>query len=70
MKEKLLRLLQAKQEARTAKMKLVDGATDIEELRKLQKEVESIDAELRDIKHLLMPKPNCHLPMKMGPLGL
>ena len=57
MKEKLLKLLKAKQEARAAKMKLVDAAGEVEELRKLQKEVETIDTELRDIQAMIDELP-------------
>ena len=46
MKDKLLKLLKAKQEARAAKMKLVDEAKDVEELRGLQKEVERLMLKL------------------------
>lgn len=57
MKEKLMKLLKTKQEARAAKMKLVDAAGDVEELRKLQKEVDGIDAELRDIQAMIDELP-------------
>lgn len=57
MLEKLKKLLQTKQEARAAKMKEVDSATAIEELRKLQSEVEGIDAELRDIQAMIDELP-------------
>ena len=53
MKDKLLKLLKAKQEARAAKMKLVDEAKDVEELRELQKEVETLDAEIRDVQGMI-----------------
>lgn len=58
MKEKLLKMLNAKQEARAARMKLVDDAKEVEELRKLQKEVEDIDAEIREIQTMIdgLPK--------------
>lgn len=52
-----MKLLKAKQEARVAKMKLVDAAGDVEELRKLQKEVDGIDAELRDIQAMIDELP-------------
>jgi len=57
MKEKLLKLLKAKQEARSAKMKLADDCTDIKELRNIQKEVETLDAELRDIQTMIDELP-------------
>lgn len=57
MKEKLLKLLKAKQEARAAKMKLVDDTKEVDELRKLQKEVEGIDAEIRDIQAMIDELP-------------
>ena len=57
MKDKLLKLLKAKQEARAAKMKLVDEATDVKELRGLQKEVETLDAEIRDIQAMINELP-------------
>lgn len=53
MKEKLLKLLKAKQEARTAKMKLVDDSNDVAELRNLQKEVETLNTEIRDIQGMI-----------------
>jgi len=58
MKEKLLKLLKAKQEARAAKMKLADDCNDIKELRNIQKEVESLDAELRDIQAMIDELPD------------
>jgi len=57
MKDKLLKLLKAKQEARAAKMKLVDEATDVKELRGLQKEVETLDAEIRDVQGMIDELP-------------
>lgn len=57
MKEKLLKLLKAKQEARKAKMKLVDESNDVEELRKLQKEIETLNAEIRDIQGMIDELP-------------
>jgi HK97 family phage major capsid protein len=56
-KDKLLKLLKAKQEARAAKMKLVDEATDVKELRGLQKEVETLDAEIRDVQGMIDELP-------------
>lgn len=58
MKEKLLKLLKAKKEARTAKMKLVDESNDVEELRKLQKEIEDINKEIRDIQGMIDELPD------------
>lgn len=57
MKDKLMKLLQAKQEARTAKMKLVDSSNDVEELRKLQKEIDSLNSEIRDIQGMIDELP-------------
>jgi HK97 family phage major capsid protein len=58
MKEKLLKLLKAKQEARADKMKLADEVTDVKELRNIQKEVEALDAELRDIQAMIDELPD------------
>lgn len=57
MKDKLMKLLQTKQEARTAKMKLVDASNDVEELRGLQKEIESLNTEIRDIQGMIDELP-------------
>lgn len=53
MKEKLLKLLQTKQEARSAKMKLVDASNDVAELRNLQKEIDDLNTEIRDIQGMI-----------------
>ena len=57
MKDKLMKLLQAKQEARTAKMGLVDKSDNVEELRCLQKEIDGINAEIRDIEGMFEALP-------------
>lgn len=57
MKEKLLKLLKAKQEAREAKVKLGDDCTDIKELRDIQKEVEALDEEIRNIQSMIDELP-------------
>ena len=57
MREKLLKLLEKKQEERKAKMKLVDESNDVEELRKLQKEIEDINKEIRDIQAMIDELP-------------
>lgn len=58
MKDKLLKMLKVKQEARSAKMTEADKATTVEEIRALQKEVDAIDAELRDLQAMIdgLPK--------------
>lgn len=53
MKKKLLDLLKAKQEARTAKMKEVDKATEVAELRTLQTELAAIDEEIRSLQAMV-----------------
>jgi len=53
MKEKLLKLLKTKQEARAAKMKDVDKATEVAELRGYQTELESIDEEIRSLQAMI-----------------
>lgn len=53
MKEKLLKLLKAKQEARTAKLKDVDKATEVAELRGYQTELEAIDEEIRSFEAMI-----------------
>lgn len=57
MKEKLLKLLKAKQEARATKMKEVDKATEVAELRSLQKDVDTIDEEIRSIQAMIDELP-------------
>lgn len=57
MREKLLKLLKAKQETRAAKMKLADEVNSVEELRKIQKEIEGIDKEIRDIQSMIDELP-------------
>lgn len=57
MKDKLMKLLQAKQEARSAKMKLVDSSNDVEELRKLQKEIDGINEEIRSLQTMIDELP-------------
>lgn len=57
MKDKLMKLLQSKQEARSAKMKLVDTSNDVEELRNLQKEIDGLNAEIRDIQGMVDELP-------------
>lgn len=58
MKEKLLKLLKAKQEARTSKMGLVDKSDNVEELRGLQKEIDGLNAEIRDIQGMIDALPD------------
>jgi len=53
MKEKLMKLLKAKQDARAAKMKEVDKATEVSELRALQASVEAIDEEIRNLQSMI-----------------
>ena len=53
MKEKLMKLLKAKQEARAAKMKDVDKATEVAELRGYQTELEAIDEEIRSLQAMI-----------------
>lgn len=57
MKEKLMKLLKAKQDARSAKMKEVDKATEVAELRSLQAAVEAIDEEIRNIQSMIDELP-------------
>lgn len=58
MKEKLLKLLKAKQDARTAKIKLVDESNDVEELRNLHKEINNLNEEIRNIQSMIDELPN------------
>lgn len=53
MKAKLMAMLKAKQEARTAKMAAVDKSTDVTELRGLQGELEALDTEIRSIEGMI-----------------
>ncbi len=57
MLEKLKEFLRTKQEERAAKMKLVDSADNVEELRALQKEVEAIDEEIRSLQAMIDELP-------------
>lgn len=54
---KLKAMLKAKQEARAIKMKEVDKATEVAELRSLQTEVEGIDEEIREIETMIEELP-------------
>lgn len=65
MKEKLLKLLKAKQEARAAKMKDVDKATEVAELRGYQTELEAIDDEIRSLQAMIdeLPGEDATLPI-------
>lgn len=53
MKDKLMKLLKVKQEARAAKMKDVDKATEVAELRAYQTELEAIDEEIRSLQAMI-----------------
>lgn len=53
MLEKLKKFLKDKQDERTAKMKEVDKATEVTELRSLQAELEGIDAEIRSLEDMI-----------------
>ena len=57
MKKRLLALLKAKQEARAAKMKEVDKATEVTELRTLQTELADIDEEIRSLQSMIDDLP-------------
>ena len=45
-------------------MKLVDEAKDVEELRELQKEVETLDAEIRDVQGMIDELPKDDKPIE------
>ncbi|MGI6751092.1 MAG: phage major capsid protein [Anaerovoracaceae bacterium] len=53
MKDKLLKMLAAKNETRTAQMALVDASESVEELRALQKEIETLDEEIRNLQDMI-----------------
>lgn len=53
MLEKLKALLKTKQEARAAKMKEVEKATEVAELRGYQTELEAIDEEIRSLQAMI-----------------
>ena len=57
MLEKLKALLKIKQEARAAKMKDVDKATEVAELRGYQTELEAIDEEIRSLQAMINELP-------------
>lgn len=62
MKEKLLKLLKAKQEARAAKLKDVDKATEVAELRGYQTELEATDEEIRSLQAMIDELPGEETP--------
>ena len=53
MKKKLMALLKAKQEARTAKMAEVDKSDKVEEVRAFGVELEALNVEIRDIEGMI-----------------
>lgn len=53
MKKKINGMLVARKEERKAKLELVDKATEVQELRKLQTELELIDTEIRSFESML-----------------
>ena len=53
MKKKLMALLKAKQEARTAKMAEVDKSDKVEEVRAFGAELEALNVEIRDIEGMI-----------------
>lgn len=58
MRDKLMKLLETKQEVRKAKLDLVEKSNNVEELRKLQKEIEALNAEIRDIQGMIDELPD------------
>ena len=62
MLEKLKALLKAKQEARAAKLKDVDKATEVAELRGYQTELEAIDEEIRSLQAMIDELPGEETP--------
>lgn len=52
MKRKLLEMIAIKSEAREARLKLVDTSEQIEELRALQKEIDTLNEEIRNLEEL------------------
>lgn len=58
MKKRLLDLLKSKQEARTTKIKEVDKATEVAELRTLQTELAAIDEEIRSLQAMVNELPD------------
>lgn len=57
MKKRLMALLQNKQEERTAKLAIVEKSTDVEELRGLQKDIEGINEEIRNLEGMIADIP-------------
>ena len=57
MRDRLKNLLKKKQEERAAKMKLVDGSTDVEELRGLQEVINSLNEEIRSLEGMIEEAP-------------
>lgn len=53
MKAKLMALLKAKQEARTAKMAQVDKSEKVEEVRSLGVELDALNAEIRSLEEMI-----------------
>lgn len=64
MKDKLLKLLRAKEESRTAKMKLVDASDSVEELRALQKEIDELNEEIRSLQGMIDELPKGDKPIE------
>lgn len=57
MKKRLMALLKNKQEERTAKLAIVEKSTDVEELRGLQKDIEGINEEIRNLEGMIADIP-------------
>jgi HK97 family phage major capsid protein len=57
MREKLLALMKAKNERKTAIVKQADTVTEVEELRKLNKELDGVNEEIRKLQEMIDELP-------------
>ena len=58
MREKLLALMKAKNERKTAIVKQADTVTEVEELRKLNKELDGVNEEIRKLQEMIDELPD------------
>lgn len=58
MRDKLLKLLQTKKDERKAKLELADKSNNVEELRKIQGEVDGLNTEIRSLEDMINELPD------------
>jgi HK97 family phage major capsid protein len=66
MREKLLALMKAKNERKAAIVKQADTVTEVEELRKLNKELDGVNEEIRKLQEMLDEFPEVVDPTKIA----